>query len=78
MKGVSISFIFHGVLLRVSEANEVPISSHIWGRPLNIQSALKPMKKSEKIEITTATLFDGLFFVKFKRWGREILNTSPS
>ena len=38
------------IYLRVSEANEVPISSHI-GRLDEIQTALKPLKKSEKIEI---------------------------
>ena len=29
-------------LLRVSEVNEVPISSHYMGRPVDLQSVLKP------------------------------------
>ena len=37
----------HFSLLRVSEANEVPINSHI-GRLDNIQTALKPLKKFGK------------------------------
>ena len=32
----------------MSEANEALISSHIWGRLDDIQTALKPFKKSEK------------------------------
>ena len=38
------------LFLRVSEANGVPISSHI-SRLDDIQTALIPLKKSDKIEI---------------------------
>ena len=40
-------------LLRVSETYEVPNGSHIWpmGRLDDIQTALKPLKNIEKIEI---------------------------
>jgi len=45
MKILNLAF---GALLRVSEANEVPISSHTYmGRLNDIQTALKPFKKME-------------------------------
>ena len=43
-------YLFVRSLLRMSEANEVPINSHICHID-DIQTALKPLKKSEKIEI---------------------------
>ena len=40
------------VSLRVSGVNEAPISSHIYvGHLDDFQTALKPLKKSEKIKI---------------------------
>ena len=52
--------VLFAVLLRVSDANEVPISSYI-GSLDDIQTALKPLKKSEKSEI----YFHGHFKTSF-------------
>ena len=46
------------------------------GRLVEIQTALKPLKKSEKIEIHFTTLFNGLLLRIYKIWGREILTQS--
>ena len=35
----------------MSDANEVPVSSHTWVASTDIQTALKPFKKSEISEI---------------------------
>ena len=40
----------------MSDANEVPISSHIMGRLDDILTDLKPLKRSEKIEIHFLTI----------------------
>ena len=44
-------------LLRLGEANEVPISSHIYTVRLDdIQKALIPLKKSEKLKYIFMTI----------------------
>ena len=40
----------------MSEANEVPISKSCMGCLVDIQTALKPLKKSEKIELKCITI----------------------